>query len=117
MENIEVLGRRDGWESSEADYPMTLVVGIVGCKWDSLPWAAQMSINPICAVRNIKELEAELDQIKNDKDSLAVTLNDYKLALNNADKKIDQKELKSSGLVLELKRMEQEQMNIPAEKH
>lgn len=47
-----------------------------------------------------------------DKGSLVFTSINYKMTLNNAEKKPDQKNLKSLVLVSDLKRMEQNQKEI-----
>lgn len=60
-------------------------------------------------------MEAELKEVKNDEESLTVTLNDYQVAMNNAENKLDPGELKNLALVLELKRMEHEQTDVWAE--
>lgn len=47
---------------------------------------------------------------------MVVTLNYYKVAHNNAEKKLDNEELKALAVVLEFKCMEQKQKDIHAEK-
>lgn len=47
---------------------------------------------------------------------MAVTLNDYKWALHNAEKTLKQEKLKSCELWQQIKRMEQEQKDTPAER-
>lgn len=64
--------------------------------------------------RGIKEWESELEQIKKDKEPLAVTLTHFEVAFNNAKKKLDQVELKTLAHVGELEDMEQEQKDICA---
>lgn len=68
-------------------------------------------MSPCSAVQINKELEAKLKQIKEERVSLAVTLNEYKVVLNNS-KKLAQKELKRLALALGFKGMEQEQKDI-----
>lgn len=44
---------------------------------DDWPWGAMAAMIPTSAARRITDPEAELEQTKLDKESLAVTLNDY----------------------------------------
>lgn len=62
------------------------------------------------------KLEAELEQIKIENEQLAVTLDHYRVELNNTKRKICQENWKSVALVREFGRVTKEQKRIRTEK-
>lgn len=56
----------------------------------------------------MKKLETDLEQIKTNKDSLAVTSSYFQVELNNKEKKPDKKKLKSSAIVWDSMQVEKE---------
>lgn len=74
---------------------------------DDSPWSAIGSMSKSIAARRIKELRAELEPMKKDKELLEVTWNDYKLALRNVETMLDLGELGRLAPERELKPIEQ----------
>lgn len=78
-------------EISEGENRITSMVDGGKPDEDFLPWKAQ-HMNSSGAARRLKHLEAELENIRKDKESFPAALIDYKANLNRVEKSVDQEE-------------------------
>lgn len=89
----QVLGRRNGVESSENEDRITTVLATAEAHEDVLARSVEMGMSPSDEKRRIRELVAEMNHIQTDIESMAVTSSNCKMAPDKTKKKLNQEML------------------------